>query len=346
VTVTVGPAEVPAFLAYCAAHRFDHDESFLDEHSLSLFRPGPTEKAVLLLDDTGRARAAAALMMQEPYREMGRARFRIFHAVSGDQADYRSMLDALLPVDEIFRDCYLFLPTGGQLYRPTGGQPYLAGAAAAAERIVERLGFHVDRRSWLLSRALEGSIGPGIKPDMAAGLRLESCDPGSAAQVEAWCAVINDAFAGMAGHATHTPAMFAEQRDPSAEFPGGNILLFEGSRVIGLVAVKRDVDEPSGFQAYLGPVAVRRDMQRCGLGRALLREGLRAAQARGFTRCVLTVNGENENALSLYLDEGFERQSAYTCWALPNPAGGQGKKNPGASRDVETQKPPARRHPA
>lgn len=324
--VTVGPAEVPAFLSYCAAHRFDHDESFLDEHSLSLFRPGPGEKAVLLLDGSGRARAAASLMMQEPYREMGRARFRIFHAESGDEADYRALLDALLPLEPVFRDCYLFLPGGRQPHRPQGGQPHRPGAAAGIERIVERLGFHVDRRSWLLARGLDGSIGPGIKPDMAAGLRLESCDPARAAHVEAWCAVINDAFAGMAGHATYTPAMFVEQGDHAAEFPGGNILLYEGSRAIGLVAVKRDVDEPSGSQAYLGPVAVVRDRQKRGLGRALLREGLRAAQARGFTRCVLTVNGENEKALSLYLDEGFVRQSVYTCWALPTPTAGMGKK--------------------
>jgi mycothiol synthase len=114
--------------------------------------------------------------------------------------------------------------------------------------------------------------------------------------------------------------MFAEQRDPSAEFPGGNLLLSEGSRPIGLVAVKRDVDEPSGSQAYLGPVAVVRDRQKKGLGRTLLRAGLAAAQAQGFTRCVLTVNGENEKALRLYLDEGFVRQSAYTCWALRNRA--------------------------
>lgn len=296
--LAVGPAEVPAFRAYCAAHRFDHDESFLDEHSLSLFRPGPVEKAVLLLDGEGRTRGAASLMLHPSYREMGRARFRILHAESADREDYRAMLGALLPVDPGFRDCFLFL----------------SDTAAETAQIVRGLGFRVDRRSWLLARALDGPVDPGLPP----GLHLEDCDPANASRVEAWCSVVNDAFDGLAGHATLTPSAFAEQQDPAADFPGGNLLLFDGPRAIGLVAVKRDVDEPGGSQAYLGPVAVVRDRQRQGLGRTLLRAGLAAALARGFTSCVLTVNAENEKALSLYLDEGFERRAVYTSWALPN----------------------------
>jgi len=51
---------------------------------------------------------------------------------------------------------------------------------------------------------------------------------------------------------------------------------------------------------------------RCGRRRS------RQLARGGFTSCVLTVNAENEKALSLYLDEGFERRAVYTCWAIPN----------------------------
>lgn len=318
--VPVGRAEAPAFLAYCAAHRFDHDESFLDGHSLSLFRPGVAEKSVMILDGAGRARAAGSIMLHPPYRETGKARFRILHAESADAADYQAMLEALLPVDRDFRQCFLFLPQGGQPHRPD--------KARAAAQIVQELGFRVERRSWLLSRALAGPVDTGLLPGLPPGLALEACDHGNPAHVQEWCRVINDAFAGMAGHSTLTPALFAEQRDAAAEFPGGNLLLFAGGQAVGLVAVKRDTDEPSGAQAYLGPVAVVRERQKRGLGRALLRAGLAAAQGRGFTRCALTVNAENENALGLYLDEGFGRDAVYTCWACPNSSPGSWPGSP------------------
>jgi hypothetical protein len=51
--------------------------------------------------------------------------------------------------------------------------------------------------------------------------------------------VVNDAFDGLAGHVTLTPSAPAEMRDPAAEFPGGSLLLFDGPRAIGPVAVVR-----------------------------------------------------------------------------------------------------------
>jgi mycothiol synthase len=150
-------------------------------------------------------------------------------------------------------------------------------------------------------------------------MSLVPLDPADPILVRAWCAVINDAFGGMAGHSTLTPASLVAHLDPAAEFPGGSLLAFEGGRAVGLVAVKKDTDEAGGTQAYLGPVAVIRDRQKRGLGRALLRAGLAAAQAKGFTSCVLTVNAENEKALGLYLAEGFARRAVYTCWARPCP---------------------------
>ena len=180
------------------------------------------------------------------------------------------------------------------------------------------MGFFIDRRSWLLGRPLGGALDPRIP----SGLLLVPCEPGNGRHVEDWCAVINDAFDGMAGHSTMTPATFAQLQDPSAVFTGGDLLLYEGPRAIGLVSVRKDTDEPAGNQGYLGPVAVIRARQKKGLGRALLRAGLAAAQARGFARCVLTVNAENESALGLYLEEGFTRMAVYTCWAVRNgPAG-------------------------
>lgn len=292
----VGPRETPAFLAYCATHRFDHDESFLDEHSLSLFAAGADEKTVILLDGEDAVRGAASLMLAPAYREAGKARFRIFHAESARESDYRAMLEALLPLEKEFRASYLFL----------------SDRAPVTEGIVAALGFTIERRSWLLGRGLDAPVDTRLPP----GLRLVSCDPADRGSVDAWCHIINDAFHGMAGHSTMTPEDYSRSLDPAAVLPGGDLLLHEGSLAIGLVAVRKDVDEPDAGQVFLGPIAVIPARQKQGLGRALLRAGLAAARERGFRSCVLTVNAENEKALSLYLDEGFARKAVYTCWVL------------------------------
>ena len=265
---------------------------------------------MILLDEQDEVRGAASLMLAPAYREMGRARFRICLAESAREDDYRTMLGALLPIEEDFKVSYCFL----------------SDRATATERIVIALGFRVERRSWLLGRALDAPIAVQLPP----GLPLVPFEPADPIHLRHWCEIINDAFEGMAGHSTMTPAALAQSLDPAAVFPGGDQLLYEGSRAIGLVAVKKDVDEADGSQAYLGPVAVVKARQKRGLGRALLRAGISTAQDRGFRSCVLTVNAENEKALGLYLAEGFQHKAAYTCWALQNAGVKKSRLAPGS----------------
>jgi ribosomal-protein-alanine N-acetyltransferase len=59
-------------------------------------------------------------------------------------------------------------------------------------------------------------------------------------------------------------------------------------------------------EAWVNNLAVRRDRQRHGVGRALLDELLRHARDRGATQVMLEVAADNEAAQRLYDTEGFD----------------------------------------
>jgi mycothiol synthase len=64
----------------------------------------------------------------------------------------------------------------------------------------------------------------------------------------------------------------------------------------------------------LGMIGVRPDRQGGGLGRQLLRAGVRYLRGLGVTTVELAVNGRNEGALGLYESEGFVRVRTRDRW--------------------------------
>lgn len=77
----------------------------------------------------GQVRAAASLMFGPSCREMGRARFPVLHAESGDVADYRAMIEALLPVAALPRPCRADRPGA-----PAGASPGGTGPDQSSPR--------------------------------------------------------------------------------------------------------------------------------------------------------------------------------------------------------------------
>jgi ribosomal-protein-alanine N-acetyltransferase len=82
-----------------------------------------------------------------------------------------------------------------------------------------------------------------------------------------------------------------------------------------LIAVEPDAGRLVGYaglalqppnEAWVQNIAVRRDRQRSGVGRALLSELLRAAEAAGARNVLLEVAVDNTPAQRLYAAYGFE----------------------------------------
>ncbi len=85
------------------------------------------------------------------------------------------------------------------------------------------------------------------------------------------------------------------------EGPRASVLVARrGADVVGYAIVQVVVDE-----AELHQIAVAPDRRRGGVGRALIREVLREAWARGAARVFLEVARDNEPAVALYESEGF-----------------------------------------
>lgn len=295
-TVPLDRTNLDAFRRYCLAHRTEHDESYLAPECLTgaeLLDPaaGPS---FLLQSEDGRAIGAVSLMLAR-FEALGKGRFRILHALAPEPEHYRALLRAVLPQARDRAGVYLFLPR----------------ERADVRRILETFGFVVSRYAFLLERPAAPA---GEEPALPPGYAFRPYRPG--VDDEAWCKVINAAFARLPAHIDLTPATLRRELREAENLPGGLVMLWSAGEPAGLVRVARDEDGGRPV-ACIEQVAVHPDHQRRGLGRALLRLAVRLGETAGLPICQLSVNAENERAISLYRSEGFREKQVMICHELP-----------------------------
>jgi ribosomal protein S18 acetylase RimI-like enzyme len=73
----------------------------------------------------------------------------------------------------------------------------------------------------------------------------------------------------------------------------------------------------SDGRGWIQQIAVARAARGIGLGRALLLHSLAELRSRGATSLALGVQAENENAIGLYWDVGFEIAREWRVYARP-----------------------------
>lgn len=282
---------MPEFIAYCKAHRREHDESFLENDLLSEFMPDADNPSYLLRGDGGEVLGAASLMLGGSFRKNKKGRFRILHAETTSFDAYAALLEATVAGLSGIETVYLFLPE----------------ERADVGDILIRLGFAIDRYAWVLSRSSELPVPAPVFPR---GYRVERLR--AEIDEQQWCNVNNSAFAGFSWHTELTPEMVRASVESQAKLDGGMLMLWDGATPAGLVQIESFSDEN---KAEIGPIAVLPQYQGMGLGRNLLRFGLRAAYAAGFATAELSVNGDNDKAAALYLSEGFQKDTLMLCYA-------------------------------
>lgn len=174
-----------------------------------------------------------------------------------------------------------------------------------AEGLARALGYREDRTFWMMTRP-RGAASP--VPEWPAGVEVRTCD-GSDADLLAWNEAYNLSFADHYHFVSSSEAHVREMaRDPSFR-PEGLFLAFREGRPAGFC---RNVLLPDrGEVATLGTVPAARGI---GLGRALLRAGVAWLEAQTPLPVTLLVDGENENALTLYRREGFEITRTRRVW--------------------------------
>lgn len=280
------------FFEYCKKHRKELDDSFLYDEDLENFKADAENPTYIMTDSNGQIKGAASLILDDYHRRGNRARFRIFHCESHDDQDYKRLFEALLKHTMSLDHVFLFVPLLNEKLKV----------------VMEKLNFDVERYTFLLVRE-DLEVRELAIPK---GYQIKSFQPGK--DEGAWCLVRNAAFSTLKGSETAiTPEMVAKMPAESDYLDGGMMILYENDEPVGVVRGSDDEYEGSPIM-NIGPVAVLPEYQGRGLGRVLVRAAIKFSKDKGYKRCVLCVNGDNEQAKALYLQEGFEQTEGVVCY--------------------------------
>lgn len=176
-----------------------------------------------------------------------------------------------------------------------------------ADALAARFGFVPDRTFWMMERP-RGAAPP--VPEWPAGITVRAFD-GSVRDLAAWTDAYNDSFAE---HYRYVASTLEEARGMAAApgfRPDGTLLAWRGETCVGYAYNVLHAER--GEVSTLGTIRAARGL---GLGRALLRAGVAWLEANSALPVTLIVDGENENALRLYRQEGFDVTRTRRVWVL------------------------------
>jgi mycothiol synthase len=233
-------------------------------------------------------------MRTPAYVEAGRGRFSIFHASISDPEAYFMLFEAIRRHFDGLQSVYLFLPWDRQ---------------ETATR-VSQLGFRVERFSYVLvlqepaARDVRFPNGVTVMPLMPSDLHL----------IHQFAGTVNTNFSPLAGHVQLTPEDVRRWFSEDTYLDGGICLLVHEEQCIGTLCVLREFGDRNA--AEIIALSIGRDFRGQGLGRSLLRYAVAFAVSNGLQPVYLSVNGENETALGLYISEGFVLTETVVCYAL------------------------------
>lgn len=286
----VTDATVDRFIAYCARYGAEHDSSYLPEPA---FLVSPDQPSFLLVrngDDVG----AISLLRGEPFITAGRGRFAVLHTIAPDIADYRALLNAIRPHFGGLKSVYLFLPE----------------ERTQAASIVAQLGFRVERYSFVMELAepLRTQV------MLPAGFEIVRIGPQDDLRIEQYVELVNRGFAELAGHLNLTSDVMRTWFGEETYLADGIRILLQDGLPVGTITISREYEDRSAGE--IGGLSVLPERRGRGLGRLLLRHGIEFARSRGLAPIFLSVNGENQSALKLYLSEGFQLLQTVVCYTL------------------------------
>jgi mycothiol synthase len=290
--VALEEARVQDFAAYCKNHRSEVDDSYLYDFELRDFQVGVVNPTYILINKKDDIVGAASLVMDDYHIRGKRARFRIFHSEVEDIQCYQQLLKNLLNHTKNLEKVFLFIPVVNK----------------KLIEIIQGLKFTLERYAFLLVRE-ELEVPDNTLPE---GYELRPFQRGK--DEENWALVRNAAFSTLKGSETPITIEGVTKLLYDDDYlEGGMLLLFHHGRPVGVIRGADDEYEDAPIM-NIGPVAVTPEYQGRGLGRIRLRASLQFAREKGYQRTILSVNGENERAQALYIQEGFKQVEAVVCY--------------------------------
>jgi mycothiol synthase len=289
-TKSVSDENTSLFVTYCHQYGPQHDDSYLPEESFAVTSDQPS----YLLMEGETIAGAVSLLRQPRFIQIGRGRFAILHSTLGSRAAYEALLEAVRPHFDGLRSVYMFLPD----------------TLPATADILVQLGFEVERYSYVLVHHGEDVTQPAFPP----GFRITAIDAEDSDGLRQFSDLINRNFSHLAGHTHATVDTTLEMFSDPGYLPGGIGLLMDGEKAIGTLAVMREYEDPNAAEIMAFSLAT--EYRGRGLGRKLLSAAMHEGLKAGLRPIYLSVNAENEGAVQLYLNQGFELQETVVCYAL------------------------------
>lgn len=208
-----------------------------------------------------------------------------------------------------------------------GARCWAHGHLPAAQAMAGRLGMHVVRELWQMSRPLRGEWSELPEAPVPEGFAVRSFEVG--ADEQGWLAVNARAFAQ---HAEQGRTTLGDLRDRMHEpwfDPHGFLLLEDvreesAPRLAGFHWTKVEPAAPGSSTPAAGEVyvvGVDPAYQGQGLGLVTTVLGLRHLRACGLASATLYVDGDNAAAVATYHRLGFERSAVDVMYAPANASG-------------------------
>ncbi|WP_105617648.1 GNAT family N-acetyltransferase [Vallitalea okinawensis] len=288
--------KLEAFKAYCRIARKDVDESYLYDSDLEKYKINDENITYIALSDLEEIIGVCSVIWTPYFRKANHGRIRILHAMDNNKEVYEALIAAV----------------NKEAYSLGIGSIFLFNDILHKEvaAIIESRGFRVERYSYLMVRSelpieeispLEGFIFRSF---------VEVKDE------EDWCHVRNQAFQKLAGSTTPiTPDMVKDMCHEEDCIKNGMIMLYKNDCPIGIIRISKEEEEKVSY-GFISSLAVIPEYQHQGLGRLLLRKGILFAREHNLKHMMLCVNAENEQALTLYKDEGFKNREVMVCYRL------------------------------
>jgi len=283
---------VAEFIAYCKKHKQEVDDSYLYDEDLKDFEPNADNPTYIINNQHGEIIAAASLIIEEYFRRGKKARFRIFHSEREEIACYDMLMKEILKHTEGLGKIFLFVQSTNETMKD----------------FMAELNYTVERYAFVLVRE-EMDVPPYTLPE---GYAIKTFRPGM--DDGTWCEVRNAGFAKLLG--SETPITHADVKKmltSEEHIEDGMLILYDQENPVGVVRGSKDIYEGTPIM-NIGPLAIIPEYQGKGLGRILLRASLHFAKEKNYAKTILSVNGENERAKALYLQEGFKQVEGVICY--------------------------------
>lgn len=277
-----------AFKTYCRKHRLGLDDSFLSDEDIDTFQVGKSNPTVLILNQN--TIEGVYSLIQDAYQiKCQVARFRIFHCIHPDMSLYHALFKAMGPLNpEIHRLHYFVHKDQDQV-----------------KTFLENLNFKAERQTYVMVRKPQVLNEIQLPPDYYLSDYVAQQDD------EDYLWVRNQAFKSIQGSDTeHGLEDLQAYMKPSKVIKQGVKILRYQNQAVGIIRMEPEIDAEETY-AFVAPLAILPSFQGKGLGTQLLRAGIQAGIDAGFLSTMLSVNAENESALKLYKNEGFEITQAF-----------------------------------